>query len=645
MSEDTSQTAPAAQTGSHLGDATHAAANGEVATWPKATTVHIDGLPEALQQARVSLAFIGTAGKHHVDNLRVVLLRNALLSLAVMVLAVLVVVVLFREAIRPTLTIAAFDLPTSLEARGLSGQVMAKALFDELIRRRELVTTLEASDLKGAWAENRVDVAIPQAGLTLQSVFRYLRYVTGNEISIDGEIVLDGDDAMLKVRGAGQPPTVAKGPLAQWERLISDAAGGVLEITQPAVQAAWLGLKAETPADLVALSQHLRKMQQASTPHSRAVLSVAYDAYGSALVRQGRSVDALLAFGEAKALDPNNGVAVINMANVKADQREYGEAAQLFLRAQTMRLPDAVKLSSLQRRVVGATNTGDCDAAAQALRDARASPLYEPWKFFAVESSYIALCEFEEARAVALVAKAHALHPDDSGYANLLAYLHFVRPEGRYREQGFKVSRNAMAAGVDDPWVYDNFRTALLEAGRFEEAADIQVRAERLLRDPLRLDKNRTLHSGLVYFYRREYAKADEVWSRLYALVPPREQIQFSLLGVTKTGLGQHDQAVAIYRDGLKRLPKNCRLWQELGSAQAARGRLEDITAALATFDQGIAAAPKCGLSYIAAARLLIQRGRPAEARTKLEPLIRQAPNSDGAVIAKEILASIAAQK
>jgi predicted Zn-dependent protease len=101
---------------------------------------------------------------------------------------------------------------------------------------------------------------------------------------------------------------------------------------------------------------------------------------------------------------------------------------------------------------------------------------------------------------------------------------------------------------------------------------------------------------------------------------------------------------MAIYRDGLKRLPKNCLLWQEMGSAQAARGRPEDITAALATFDQGIAAVPKCGLTTNAAARLLIAQGRPAEAKAKLDALIRQAPNSDGAVIAKELLASLPAK-
>ena len=99
-----------------------------------------------------------------------------------------------------------------------------------------------------------------------------------------------------------------------------------------------------------------------------------------------------------------------------------------------------------------------------------------------------------------------------------------------------------------------------------------------------------------------------------------------------------------VYRDGLKRLPKNCLLWQELGSAQASRGRPEDITAALATFDQGIAAVPKCGLTYNAAARLLIAQGRPTEAKAKLDALIRLAPNSDGAVIAKDILSGIAAK-
>jgi tetratricopeptide (TPR) repeat protein len=337
------------------------------------TTVRLEGMPD--------LRFVGNAGRFHVANLRMVLLRNALIVVALLALLVLVVAVAVREARRPALTIAAFDVPASLEARGLTGQVLAKALFDELIRRRELVTTLDSGDLKGAWAENRVDVAIPQSGFTLQSVFRYLRYASGNETSIDGEIVLDGDTATLKVRVAGKPPAVAQGALAQWEQLVADAAGGVLEVTQPAVHAAWLGQKAQAPADLTALSRHVRGMQRANPPHSGAVMSVAYDAYGGALKRLGRSDDALRAFDEALKLDPGNGVAVINAARARFDRRDFAEAAQLYQRAQSMKLPDAVKAAALRSRIAGATNTGDCDAAALALADAKRSPVYQPLEF------------------------------------------------------------------------------------------------------------------------------------------------------------------------------------------------------------------------------------------------------------------------
>jgi len=219
-----------------------------------------------------------------------------------------------------------------------------------------------------------------------------------------------------------------------------------------------------------------------------------------------------------------------------------------------------------------------------------------------------------------------------------------LRPEGRYREQGFKVSREAIAAGVDDTFLYWNTWFFLLPAGRFDEAAEMQAKVQRLIRDPALLDYSRTNFSGGVHFHRKEYVKADEAFRRLYAAVPPREESEFSMLAQTQVGLGRHDQAMAIYRDGLKRLPKNCLLWQELGSAQAARGRPEDITAALATFDQGIAAVPKCGLTYNAAARLLIAQSRPAEAKAKLDALIKIAPNSDGAVIAKELLAGLPAK-
>ena len=143
---------------------------------------------------------------------------------------------------------------------------------------------------------------------------------------------------------------------------------------------------------------------------------------------------------------------------------------------------------------------------------------------------------------------------------------------------------------------------------------------------------------ALIHFQQKEYAKADEIYRRLVAAQPLREVREFSGYGRLKLAMNQYDEAAAVYNDGLKRLPRSCQLWQELGTVYATKG---DVATALATFDKGIAAVPKCGLNYNEAARLLIKQNRVPEAKQKLDALIKIAPNSDGAVIAKEILAGM----
>lgn len=612
---------------------------------PTPVEVRVAGLGDALQDARSMLVSLGVASKYYVLNQRMVMVRNALIAALATVLVLGSMVVCWREAFRQTLTIAAFDVPKSLAERGITGQVVAKALFDELIKRRELVTTLDSGELKGAWAENRADVAIPQTGFSVQALFRYLRYMTGNEIAIDGEIMLDGEDATLKVRVAGKPPTLAKGKILQWESLMGELAGGVLAVTQPAVQAAYLGLQAKTPEDLKALSKHLRNMENANPKPSGAVMSVAYDAYGNALRRAGRSNDALLAFAEAMALDPNNGVAVVDASAAQFELRNFDESTALNKRAQMMKLPDIVKVRALGSSVSGATNVGDCDAAEVALREAKASPLYDARRFVRIEAGYLSQCEFEEARAVEMVSSYYALHPASPSATNTLLVLQsLLRPEGRYREEGFKVAREAIAAGVDDAYVYGNFWEQLVEARRFEEAIEIFKRSEHLSPDPVELEKQRLGFAARVHYQRQEYAQADAINKRIYAGTTLREVWDFSFAARVKLGLGQYDASIAIYEDGIKRFPRSCQLWQELGNAHAARGRPEDIATALVTFDKGIAAVPKCGLTYNDGARLLIKQGRPAEARQKLEALIKIAPKSDGAMIARETLASMGAK-
>jgi tetratricopeptide (TPR) repeat protein len=600
-------------------------------------TVRVEGLAETLHDVRHELHLLSHATKYNWINARLILLRNALIALSVLAVVVVTVVACYREAYRQTVSIAAFDVPEKLAERGITGQVVAKALFDELIKRRELVTTLESGELKGAWAENRADVAIPEAKFTLQSVFRYLRYMTGNEIAIDGEIILDGGDATLKVRVAGKPPTVVKGELAAWQSLVGDLANGVLDVTQPAVLAAYMGIKAQTPEDLKALSKHIIKMQRAAKRPSAAVMSVAYDAYGSALQRQRRVDEANVAFVEAMALDPTNGVAVNNAANAQNARRNYPEAAALYLKAQRLRLPDSVKAEALRLRIAGGTNAGDCRAAEQAVREARASSYYSP-AVARGEAVFIALCEFEEARAVTLLEKYATLHPDAAAQMNALGLVQIRRPENRYLDEGISVFRKAIANGAEHSFMNTNLSNALLKKGEYEESRQMEEHSRQI-----RLKEGQPLESmdgydGTVYFLRGEYAKADAALRRYHTTTPMREDSHFLHFAGTQASLGRYDEAIGIYSDGLTRLPKSCQLWEDFGSMYAAKG---DVATALVTFDKGIAAIPKCGLNYNSAARLLIKQNRIPEAKQKLATLFKIAPNSDGAVIAKEILAGI----
>jgi tetratricopeptide (TPR) repeat protein len=615
-------------------------------------TVRVEGLADPLKSLTKTLdsvdhelQLLSHATKYNWINHRLILLRNALIAFSILVVVVVIAIACYREAYRQTLTIAAFDVPPKLAERGITGQVVAKILFDELVKRRDLVTTLEKGELKGAWAENRSDVAIPEAKFTLQSVFRYLRYMTGNEIAVDGEFILDGEDVTMRVRVAGKPPTIAKGKLATWETLVGELALGVLEVTQPAVVAAYFGVKAQTPEDLVALSKRIRRMSAQDPKLSGAVMSVAYDAYGSALQRQDKADDALLAFNEAMALDPNNGVAVFNAARVKSVLGKSDESAELYKRAQTMQLPDSVKRRAFSFWMIGATNAGDCDVATKVLEEARNSPVYDALRFVDREAIFMARCGYEEARGVALMEKYVVLHPDVAQLANTLSLMHFSRPEGRYRERGIQNSRDAIAAGATGPArsnLFGNLAMWLVEVGRIDEAREVYSRGELEQayseRTPRQRQEWKENFEANIHFQQKEYTKADEIYQRLIAAQPLRDDIVFLFYGRIKLAMNQYDEAIAVYNDGLKRLPKNCLLWQELGTVYATKG---DVPTALATFDKGIATVPKCGLNYLEAARLLIKQNRVPEAKSKLDTLIKIAPNSDGAVIAKEILASI----
>lgn len=97
---------------------------------PATPVVRVEGLAETLHDVRHELGLISHATKYNWINQRLILLRNGLIALSIFVVVVVAAVACYREAYRQTLTIVAFDVPSSLAESGITGHVVAKVLFD-----------------------------------------------------------------------------------------------------------------------------------------------------------------------------------------------------------------------------------------------------------------------------------------------------------------------------------------------------------------------------------------------------------------------------------------------------------------------------------------------------------------------------------
>lgn len=385
--------------------------------------VQVEGLADTLSSVRHELGLVGHSSKYDWVNKRLITLRNAILAFSVVVGVIIAMATCYHEAYRQTLNISAFDVPEYLAERGITGQVVAKALFDELIKRRKTVTTLDAGDLKEVWTKHQIDVAIPETGVSIESMFRYLRHLTGNEIVVDGEMLVNGDNITIKARVFGNPPTVASGKLDNWEWLLGQLADYVYETTQPAVLASYLGLTAKTSDDIVALSRYVVRMTDLNPRPASNAMAVAYDAYGSALMHEDKLVEALEAFNRALTYDSQYGLAVINAAEVNFRLDNRKEASTLYDRAAHMKISYATKRQALRRRVSAALNNGDCVAGETAIRHAKAFSRYDDlWERW-MDARYLVECAYEEEEGVKIARRIVRLHPDS---ANSWLYLSVV---------------------------------------------------------------------------------------------------------------------------------------------------------------------------------------------------------------------------
>ena len=131
------------------------------------------------------------------------------------------------------LVIDAFTVPPAMADKGLTGQVVASKLLDRLtVLQSETQSSRAASSFASDWT-NDIKVEIPDTGVSLGQVVRFLHTTLGQESHLSGEMYQTPGGAALTVRmdnDAGQTFTASSGDL---DALIQRAALAVYARAQP----------------------------------------------------------------------------------------------------------------------------------------------------------------------------------------------------------------------------------------------------------------------------------------------------------------------------------------------------------------------------------------------------------------------------
>ena len=131
------------------------------------------------------------------------------------------------------LVIEAFAVPPDLAARGLTGQVIATRMLDNL---STLQAQTNSSRAPGSFASNwgnDIKVEIPETGVSIGEVNRYLRQLLGHETHITGEVAHEGAGLTIAARAGAEPAAQFSGAESDLNGLVAQAAEAVFARTQP----------------------------------------------------------------------------------------------------------------------------------------------------------------------------------------------------------------------------------------------------------------------------------------------------------------------------------------------------------------------------------------------------------------------------
>jgi tetratricopeptide (TPR) repeat protein len=268
--------------------------------------------------------------------------------------------------------IQSFSVPPDLAARGLSGEVVASKLLDDIRVAQSLFNTVTQDQAVSRSSADEIKVEIPETGISLGEVYRFLREWLGHETMVGGEIVRTPEGLAVTVRLAAGESASYAGPEAGLGSLIQKAAEHVVEVTEPTRLAAHLTSPGSTR---VAEARAILERVADDPAQPRQIRANALNALANLFARLGDGRKALALYRQERETDPSSPLGYINAVGA---EQEYGhpEAALALIppalpaleRGSSDWLPGAAASIRNAVQLTGAELTGDY---AQGIRLAR----------------------------------------------------------------------------------------------------------------------------------------------------------------------------------------------------------------------------------------------------------------------------------
>jgi tetratricopeptide (TPR) repeat protein len=208
------------------------------------------------------------------------------------------------------LMIEPIKAPPDFAERGLDGTVLARRLLDKLngyIGDAEKWTFRSPDSISGNWGDDS-KVEIPETGISVFELSRFLRRSLGHETSMSGELYRTPSGIALTVRVGGGTGTTFEGREQDIDALLSRAAQSLLAQTQPYRYVWMLYADGRSAASVAPVA---RQLAEAASGPERAWLQSAWE---EDLDFAGKYKEAAVVSADTIAIAPDNPFGYFDMS-------------------------------------------------------------------------------------------------------------------------------------------------------------------------------------------------------------------------------------------------------------------------------------------------------------------------------------------